>query len=134
MICFYIFSETTITFCFKHFVSFQKLITKIKTGIIVELIFWVLLTQGTINICDCNRTRSHNHLTVCSYHVTYTFQSESTLYICLNVKELLAQNRCDIRSLSDCIETRTHNHLVHKQTLNHLVNLAKWLSVRLRTK
>ena len=30
-------------------------------------------------------------LTVCSYHVTYTFQSESTLYICLNVKELLAR-------------------------------------------
>ena len=25
-----------------------------------------------------------------SYHVTYAFQSESTLYICLNVKELLA--------------------------------------------
>ena len=24
------------------------------------------------------------HLTVCSYHVAYTFQSESTLYSCLN--------------------------------------------------
>ena len=32
------------------------------------------------------------HLTVCSYHVTYAFQSESTLYSCLNVKELLARN------------------------------------------
>ena len=32
------------------------------------------------------------------------FQSESTLYICLNVKELLAQNRRDICSLSDCNE------------------------------
>ena len=31
-------------------------------------------------------------MTVCSYHVMYVFQSESTLYICLNVKELLAQN------------------------------------------
>ena len=30
------------------------------------------------------------------YHVTYAFQSESTLYICLNVKELLARNRCNI--------------------------------------
>ena len=29
-------------------------------------------------------------LTVCSYHVTYAFRSESTLYSCLNVKELLA--------------------------------------------
>ena len=30
----------------------------------------------------------------------------------LNVKELLAQNRSDIWSLSDCNEIRTHNHLV----------------------
>ena len=34
--------------------------------------------------------------TVCSYRVTVMFQSESTLSSCLNVKELLAQNRCDI--------------------------------------
>ena len=31
------------------------------------------------------------HLTVCSCHVTYMFQSESTLYSCLNVKELLLE-------------------------------------------
>ena len=38
-------------------------------------------------------------LTVCSCHAMYAFQSESTLYSCLNVnvKELLAQNRHDIR-------------------------------------
>ena len=36
------------------------------------------------------------HLTVCSCRVTYMFQSESTLYSCLNIKELLAQNRRDI--------------------------------------
>ena len=30
------------------------------------------------------------HITVCSYHVMYVFQSESTLCICLNVKELPA--------------------------------------------
>ena len=34
------------------------------------------------------------------YHVTYAFQSESTLYSCLNVKELPARNSCDIWSLS----------------------------------
>ena len=51
-------------------------------------------------------------LTVCSYHVTYAFQSESTLYSCLNVKELLAWSRRVIWSLSDW----------------------NWLSVRLRTK
>ena len=68
------------------------------------------------------------HLTVCSCHVTYAFQSESTLYICLNVKELLARSRREIWSLSDCNWTRTHNYLVHKRTLNHLAKLARWLS------
>ena len=44
-------------------------------------------------------------MSVCSCHVTYAFQSESTLCSCLNVRELLART-----------------------------SLAKWLSVRLRTK
>ena len=35
-------------------------------------------------------------ITVCYYHVTYAFQSESTLYSCLNVKELLARSRREI--------------------------------------
>ena len=35
------------------------------------------------------------------YHVTYAFQSESTFYIYLNVKELISQNRCDVWSLSN---------------------------------
>ena len=45
--------------------------------------------------------------TACSCHVTYAFQSESTLYI--------------------------HSEWITTQ-LNHVVRLAKWLSVRLRTK
>ena len=61
--------------------------------------------------------------TVCSYHVTYAFQSESTLHSCLNDKELLARNRHEIWILSDCNWTWTHNHLARK-----------WLSVRLRAK
>ena len=73
-------------------------------------------------------------LTVYSCHVTYTFQSESTLYSCLNVKELLAQSRREIWSLSDCNWTRTQIHLVRKKTHNHLAKLAKWFSVRLQTK
>ena len=68
------------------------------------------------------------HLTVCYYHVTCAFQSESSLYTCLNVRERLARNRHEIWSLSDCNWTRTHNHLVHKRTLNHLAKLAKWFS------
>ena len=55
---------------------------------------------------------SFGAVTVCSYHVTYAFQSESTVYSCLNVKELLSQNRREIWSLLDC----------------------DWLSVCLRTK
>ena len=51
---------------------------------------WVL-------ICTLN-------LTVCSsYHVMYAFQSESTLYSCVNVKELLARNTSQlIYRLSGC--------------------------------
>ena len=72
--------------------------------------------------------RGGGEMTICSYHVTHAFQSESALYNCLNVKELLSQNRREIRSLSDCNGTWTHNHLVRKQTLNYLTELAKWLS------
>ena len=68
------------------------------------------------------------NLTVCSYDVTYGFQSESTLYIFLNIKEVFAQKRRDIWSLSDCNETRTHNHLLRKGKLNHLPKLTKWLN------
>ena len=68
------------------------------------------------------------HLTICSCHVTYMFQREYTLYICLNIKELLARSRREIWSLSDCNWTRIHNHLVHKRTLNYLAKVAKWLN------
>ena len=71
---------------------------------VAKLILWIL-------ICAV-------HLTVCSYHVMYAFQSESSLCTCLNVKEVLAWNRHDIWSLSDCNGIRTHNHLVRKRTLN----------------
>ena len=74
------------------------------------------------------------NLTACAYHVTYAFQSKSTLCSCLNVKELIAWNRREIWSLSDCNKIRTHNQLVRKRTLNHLAKPVKSLSVRLRTK
>ena len=61
--------------------------------------------------------------TVFSYPVTYAFQSKSTLYSCLNVKELLAQSSREISRLSDCNWTWTHIHLVHNRTLSHLVKL-----------
>ena len=72
-------------------------------------------------------------MTLCSCHVMYTFQSESTLYSCLNVKELLARSRHEIWRLSDCNWTQTQNHLVRKRRLNHLAKLAKWLRCVLST-
>ena len=44
--------------------------------------------------------------------------SESTFYSCLNIKELLAQNRREIWSLSDCNGTRSHNQLVRSEHSN----------------
>ena len=73
------------------------------------------------------------HFIIFSYHAMDTFQSYSTLYICLNVKEFFARNKHDIWSLSNCNETRTHNHLVCKRTLNHLAKLTEWLSLTVST-
>ena len=64
------------------------------------------------------------HLIVCSCHVTYAFQSESTLYSYLNVKELLVWSSHHVWRLTDSNGTRTHNHLVCEGTLNHLAKLA----------
>ena len=61
------------------------------------------------------------------------FQSESSLNSCLNIKELLARNRCDIWRLRDNNGTRTHNLLIRKRTLNQLAKLTKWLSCVVNT-
>ena len=58
---------------------------------------------------------------------------DCTLSSCLNVKKLLAQSRRDISNLIDCNGSRNHKHLVCKQTLHHLVKLAKRLSYFLGT-
>ena len=56
---------------------------------------------------------------VCYDHVTYVFQSESTLYSCMNVKEFLARNKRDICSLSDSNGIRIQNYIVSKRTFSH---------------
>ena len=58
------------------------------------------------------------------YRVKYMFQSEFTLYSCLNVKELHAKDRRNVLSLSDSNGIWTYNHLVRKGRLNHLAKLA----------
>ena len=60
------------------------------------------------------------------------FTGESTLSICLNLKELLDQKRCNIWNLSDCNGTQTHNELLHERSLNYLAQLIKWLNWSLK--
>ena len=64
----------------KNSASLKEFKTKINTW---ELIPFVLVKHA-------------RNMTVCSCHVTYAFESESTLYSCLNVKELLARSRREI--------------------------------------
>ena len=92
-----------------------------KSGKIPSVVFFLLVFR----FWDISFQSEQYPVTVCSYHVTYAFQSEFTLHICLNVNKFLAQSRREIWSLSGCNWTRTHNHLVHKQTLNHLAKVAK---------
>ena len=82
-------------------------------------VFWVLTCTAQLTLCTC--------------HVTYVFESESTLYSCLYLMELLASSRREIWRLSDCNWTRTKNHWVLKRTLNILTKLAKWSSCVLST-
>ena len=72
-------------------------------------------------------------MTVCYYQCTHTFQSESALYSCLNVKELLAQSRHVFWGLSDSHWTWAQNHLSCVPTSNHLAKLTNWLSCFLST-
>ena len=88
-----------------------------RRRISLTYLVWLRIATGwDFGIALHDGVNEHIYLTIFSYHVTYAFQSKSTLYSCLNVKENLAQNKCDICSLSDCNGTRTHNHLVRKQT------------------
>ena len=90
----------------------------------IRVIFYFKMFQNQSRFKNCGNKLIKGLL---SFHVTYTFQIESTLYSFLNVKKLLARSRCEIWSLSAWNWTRTQKHLVRKWTL-------KWLSVHLRTK
>ena len=78
--------------------------TKIFTLVIAHFFWFYLVSSANLLWCQrccllSDRTVTHIgqyipqrdlNLTVYSCHVTYAFQSESTLCSCLNVKELLA--------------------------------------------
>ena len=108
-----------ISFRIQFFFCRFKVFTKIYRYKIFHFLISQDFNQSRLIIILCN---------VCYYHVTYAFQSESTLHSYLNVKELLAPNRRNIWNLSDYNRTQTHNQLVRKRTLNHLAKLTKWLS------
>ena len=76
---------------------------------------------------------SKNVFCNCMLYVAYVFQSESTLYSCLNVKELLAWKKRDIWSLGDSNAVQTHNHLVRKWTPYHLTKQTTKMVGRLFT-
>ena len=84
-------------------------------------VIWPFSEPGGNNLIDCIVWNTEI-LNVSCHHITYAFQSESTLYICLNVKEFLAQNRRDIWSFKWL--QRDSN----PEPLNRLAKLAKRLS------
>ena len=53
---------------------------------------WDVVPYDIASVENLNSFKK-NITIVCSYHVTYVFQSEPKLYSCLNVKELLARSR-----------------------------------------
>ena len=79
-----------------------------------SVVFWVIICTVCFAVYSC--------LVPCA------FQSDTTVYSCLNVKETLLWSRPKIWSLSDCNWTLALNYLVCKQTFNYLAKLAKWLS------
>ena len=89
------------------------------------------------------------HLTVCSSHVTYAFQSESTLYSGLSVRlrthswvctflDIQTTIECEftLKCIRDMTRTYSQTHRTDKYSEHSPViwPVAKWLSVRLQTK
>ena len=60
-------------------------------------LFFFSNNRNSQKLLNMTRKKKEKHdkilMTVCYCHVTYAFESESTLYSCLNVKEILARSR-----------------------------------------
>ena len=66
-------------------------------------------------------------MTVCSYHVKYTFQSGSTLYSCLNFKELLAiECGFTLKRVRDMIRTYSQMHRTDKYSQHSSIIWPVW--------
>ena len=72
--------------------SNQKLIVLNSRKLNMSLVF---TSQSYFKVPKTTRLNATHYfiMKICFYHVTYEFESESTLYSCLNVKELLARSR-----------------------------------------
>ena len=57
---------------------------------------YIIKLDKSYPLCTQQRKSLKKYITVSSYHVTYSFLSESLLYNCLNINELFAQNRRNI--------------------------------------
>ena len=85
------FYGTQVDICgtFKAYSMHHKRRRTIKFWLTVYYCMPTSIDEGSQLVKGCQTIQ----LPVCFYHVTYAFQSESTLYSCLNVKELLARKR-----------------------------------------
>ena len=81
--------------CSCHYWHFINYSSNFQSNVCNRCHDLLMMSTNLSDIALLNIKRS-DYLTVCSCHVTYAFESESTLYSCLNVKELLARNRRDI--------------------------------------
>ena len=69
-----------------------------ETFKIGDKVIEVSLSVNLLGVQIDNKLNFNLHITntACFYHVTYTFQSESTIYSCLRLKGILPRNRWNI--------------------------------------
>ena len=89
----------------------NQLVYKQTLNYLAKLVLWVIICMV--------------HLTLCYYQVTHAFQSESKLFSCLYVKELLDQKNHEGITCSTHLNQGT-------PCSNHLVNLTKVYKLKSR--
>ena len=70
-------------------------------------------------------TYLYGALTVCFYHVTYTFRGNIRFVNVWISRNSMLETSSISKVQVATTGIKTHNHLLHKRTLNHLVKLAK---------
>ena len=114
------------------------LVVKILTwicflGVLIKAIcdLWIYTIEWVKHIVKQSQAVHLKFQTCFSLHVISISRTSFTVNLlcsCLNAKESLARNRCDIWSLSEINGIRTHNYVVRKQTLNQIAKLGQLCS------